>query len=131
MVVCRSRSYQMLVIMLSLLFPGCYHRARLIKKKVFVTYEAPTRKSVRKALEPTEKPVITVWIHGTKFMRSDTYKKVFNGMPDIKHIKEFPSAHKVQFPMQLLHRDAPDIFDYNSLYLFGWSGRLSAHERYW
>jgi pimeloyl-ACP methyl ester carboxylesterase len=33
--------------------------------------------------------------------------------------------------MQLLNRDAPELFDYNSLYLFGWSGRLSAHERYW
>jgi hypothetical protein len=33
--------------------------------------------------------------------------------------------------MQLLNRDAPALFDYNSLYLFGWSGRLSTQERYW
>lgn len=133
MVVCGARLYRVLVTLLCVLLPGCYHRARLIKKKIMITYESPTRYSITQAKNSTtvERPIVTVWIHGTKFMRSDTYKKVFNGIPDIKHIKEFPSAHKVQLPMQLLHRDAPDLFDYNSLYLFGWPGRLSAHERYW
>lgn len=125
------KRYQLLMPLFCVLCTGCYRRARLIKKNISISYNAPTRRSIQKKISSDERPVITVWIHGTKFMRSDTYKKVFNGMPDIKHIKDFPSAHKVQFHMQLLHRDAPDLFDYNSLYLFGWSGRLSAHERYW
>lgn len=126
-----SRVYRGLSVLLCLVLSGCYHRASLIKRRIAITYKSPTRHSISKHLFSAEKPVITVLIHGTKFMRSDTYKKVFNGIPDVKHIREFPSAHKVQFPMQLLHRDAPGLFDYNSLYLFGWSGRLSTHERYW
>lgn len=120
-------------IMLCLLGTGCYHRARVIKKNISVTYEMPTRQVVKKskAYGGAAKPVITVWIHGTKFTRSDTYKRVFNGIPDIKHIKEFPSEHGIQSHMLLLDRDARDLFDYNSLYIFGWSGRLSTHERYW
>jgi hypothetical protein len=110
---------------------GCYRKARIIKKNISVSYISPTRKSIQKKMPVVERPVINVWIHGTKFMRCETYKKVFNGMPDIKHVKDFPSAHKIQFHMRLLNRDAPHIFDYNSLYLFGWSGRLSTHERYW
>jgi len=121
-----------LVPLLCLILSGCYHRARLIKKKVSINYSIPKRRLIQKQIQfSEERPVITIWIHGTKFMRSDTYKRVYNGMPDVKHIREFPSAHKIQFHMQLLHRDAPELFDYNSLYLFGWSGRLSAHERYW
>lgn len=128
----RTTGYQLLVPLICLFLSGCYHRARLIKKKVTITYDIPKRKLIKKQLRATEeRPVFTVWIHGTKFMRSDTYKRVFNGIPDIKHVKEFPAAHKVQFHMQLLYRDAPELFDYNAMYLFGWSGRLSNHERYW
>lgn len=115
-----------------LICSGCFRRARVIKRKLFVTYNMPIRQMLKKPelLPAEDTPVITVWIHGTKFTRSDTYRRVFNGMPDIKHINEFPSEHAIQFHMQLLHRDAPQLFDYNSLYVFGWSGRLSTHERY-
>jgi len=131
------RSYptlsQLPLILLCLICAGCYHRARVIKKKIFVTYDMPIRPLIKKQYEPVidDTPVITVWIHGTKFTRSDTYRRVFNGIPDVKHIKEFPSEHGIQFHMQLLDRDAYDLFNYNSLYIFGWSGRLSTHERYW
>lgn len=126
-------SQALLWIMLCLLGTGCYHRARVIKKNINVTYDIPLRHALKKRRvhSTPEEPTITVWIHGTKFTRSDTYKRVFNGIPDIKHIKEFPSEHGIQFHMQLLDRDAHELFDYNSLYLFGWSGRLSTHERYW
>jgi pimeloyl-ACP methyl ester carboxylesterase len=100
-----------------------------------MTYERPPER--HKPCKPTAKsdavkddPVITVWIHGTKFVRSDTYRRVYNGIPDVKHINEFPSEHAIQFQMCLLDRDAPTLFGYNNLYLFGWSGRLSTHERY-
>lgn len=128
-----SKLSQLFCIILCCIVSGCYHRARVIKKKIAITYDMPTRKLVKKKdISPSdEAPVITVWIHGTKFTRSDTYRRVFNGIPDIKHIKEFPSEHGIQFHMQLLDRDAHDLFDYNSLYIFGWSGRLSTHERYW
>ncbi len=120
-------------VLVCLICSGCYHRARVIKKRVTVTYDMPTRQLVKKTdtTSVSEAPAITVWIHGTKFTRSDTYRRVFNGIPDVKHIKDFPSEHGIQFHMQLLDRDACELFDYNSLYLFGWSGRLSTHERYW
>jgi hypothetical protein len=120
-------------ILASLLCSGCYHRARVLKKRISVHYDIPQRHILNKNKKHADAtdPSITVWIHGTKFMRSDTYKRVYNGIPDIKHINEFPSEHGIQFQMQLLDRDASVLFRYDDLYLFGWSGRLSTHERYW
>jgi len=129
-----SKLSQTFLICLSLLCAGCYHRAYVIKKRVSMTYERPDQCSVPKKTTREangEEPIITVWIHGTKFTRSDTYRRVYNGIPDVKHIKEFPSEHGIQFQMCLLDRDAPTLFKYEDLYLFGWSGRLSTHERYW
>jgi hypothetical protein len=118
-------------LMLPFLLSSCMHRSHLIKKTVCVEYKAPTRKSLEQATECIISPSITVWIHGTKFMRSETFKQVYNGMPDMKKLSDFPPKHKIQFHMKMLDRDAPELFNYNSLYLFGWSGKLSVRERYW
>lgn len=129
-----SSKLSYLLVALSFLCSGCYHRGRVIKKKVTMSYDLPQRnnlKSKKQCRNGDDDPVITVWIHGTKFTRSDTYRRVYNGVPDVKHIKEFPSEHGIQFQMKMLDRDAHEIFCYENLYLFGWSGRLSTHERYW
>lgn len=135
MVQSRARLSNLFLIILIMFCNGCYHRAQVVKKRISMTYEQPPErhkpcKPVAKNDTVADDPVITVWVHGTKFVRSDTYRRVYNGIPDIKHIQEFPSEHGIQFQMCLLDRDAPTLFGYNNLYLFGWSGRLSTHERY-
>jgi pimeloyl-ACP methyl ester carboxylesterase len=131
-----------LLVPLLFLLPACTHHCQLIKKNVSVCYKNPPRittatgKNIKLPTlaeqEASKKfPNITVWIHGTKFVRNDMFKITFNGVPDIKHIRDCPAAHRLQYHMRLLDRDAPSLFAYDSLYLFGWSGRLSTRERYW
>ena len=69
---------------------------------------------------------ITVWIHGTKFSNI-FFKKIY--LPKLTHaINSFPS-YKIYTIANILSKYDHSEYQFESFYIFGWSGLLSWQER--
>lgn len=107
-----------------LLLPSCAHKSRLIKKKIVTSPHAK-----QPAAEQHDQPALTVLIHGTKLVIRSSYYTHFNGEPDLKHVSAFISDEKMHESFTTLAASGSDMFEYDHLYFFGWSGKLRVKER--
>jgi hypothetical protein len=74
-------------------------------------------------------PSLTIWIHGTIFFRRAPFDLVFNEIPSLKHISEFPKDHKVNQRVFALHNAHSEKYPLETFYAFGWSGKLNEEQR--
>ncbi len=74
-------------------------------------------------------PPITVWIHGTRFIRRPLFYTFFNGIPSLRPIQEIDPNSNIFENAHTLHNVAPDLFSLETFYAFGWSGKLSTAIR--
>ena len=98
--------------------------ARVLKKKVSLSnkyYSPPSSQEVA--------PPITIWIHGTRFIRRPLYHAVFKGKPGLLLAREIDSYYQIQHVTYKLHQTAPEMFPFETFYVFGWSGKLNAKVR--
>lgn len=110
-----------------LVFSSCTHRRHLIKKYMCVQPTEPIKAAQCKQVEP----IVTVWVHGTRFGLDPLYKKNFGGKPGLVHLHELPKQHQLTKRMKALADQCADYFPYETVYCFCWSGRLSSKEREW
>jgi len=112
-----------------LVLPSCTHKSHIIKKEI-CTYpiEALSFEEIDKQV-PTHNSDITVFIHGTKLLMRSSYYKHFGGKPRLKQACAFSPDTKIDRLLKQLSFVAPDMFPYDNLYCFGWSGKLSVKER--
>lgn len=82
-------------------------------------------------------PVITVWIHGTRFFTHSFLKKFCYCPPGLTKAQDLSHSYHHHRLAAALHQAEPEQFPFNDFYLFGWSGKLSfeartqaAHELY-
>lgn len=102
---------------------SAYPNAHTIKKIIKAAPLIPRQKL------SDDFPGITVIVHGSRLFGGASYQKYFNGKPGLKHASTFPK-HKYTYKwLQELSICAPDLFPYEQLYYFGWSGLLSVRER--
>lgn len=114
--------YILIVIVLS----GCLKTDH--KKKIAITPTDLEHIQAQKGLA-NQTPPITVWVHGTRFLPRNTFKKLdfcplgFNKASDVESIYyhrtlaiALSEAHPEKFPLE-------------TFYLFGWSGDLSFQVR--
>lgn len=121
----RSESYRLITVIVALLgaIPGCVSN-RIIKKKV--TLPSPDQTTTEYLYET---PPITVWIHGTRFIRRPLFQGFFKGIPSLKLAKDLPNDYYLHHVSRSLYEAAPEQFPLETFYLFGWSGKLNAGER--
>jgi hypothetical protein len=105
--------------------PACTHRSSLIKKRVYRSSSEQIQPEECKQIEP----ILTVWIHGTRFWLDALYKKAFNAQPGLKALHELPAHHKLTKRMKALADQCADFFPYETVYCFCWSGKLKSIER--
>jgi hypothetical protein len=103
---------------------ACYHK--IIKKKLIVSYAK--RLHARTPTHPSNPP-ITIWIHGTRFIRRPMYESFFEGTPHLKLAKYAPEEYYLRTIAQTLSKTDPIRFPFQTFYLFGWSGKLRAAAR--
>ena len=77
----------------------------------------------------TEFPPITVWVHGTRFIRRPLFYSFFNGTPSIRLAQEIDHDHYLYQTAGTLSAAAPNLFPLQTFYIFGWSGKLSSAIR--
>lgn len=77
----------------------------------------------------TYKPPLTIWIHGTQFLRSRLFTHVFNGTPSLKLASEINRRYKAKVIANTLNKYNATRFPLNTFYIFCWSGKLNADLR--
>lgn len=113
------------VICISCALPSnCYHK--VIKEKLLVSYHR--QQKYRSNPRPFPPP-ITIWIHGTRFIRRPMFDDFFNGVPQLKLAQNAPSDYYLHKIARTLSKIDPYRFSWKTFYLFGWSGKLSSTVR--
>ncbi len=70
-----------------------------------------------------------MWVHGTRFIRRPLFHSFFNGQPNLRLAQDLAHDYHLHQVTHQLHTVAPDMFPLETLYLFGWSGKLDAQVR--
>ncbi len=74
-------------------------------------------------------PSITVWVHGTRFVRRPFFYSCFDGVPSLRLAQNVDPESSMYEIAHLLNKTAPDRFPLKTFYTFGWSGKLSSSIR--
>lgn len=115
-----------IILSIILILPACTHRSNIVIKKITVETERKNS-SIDWSESP---PPITIWIHGTMFLKKPFFHEIFSqdaclNLAIYMH-KDFYSHHFAE----LLHQQDPKQFPLETLYAFSWSGKLSAISRF-
>ena len=114
-----------MVMLLSCITPlNCYHK--IIKKKLVVSYADQLRPH---STHYPPKPPLTIWVHGTRFIRRPMFNNFFNSIPHLKLAKDVPKEYYLHTIARTLSKTDPYRFPFQTFYVFGWSGKLSASQR--
>ena len=82
----------------------------------------PARLSVKR-------PIITIYIHGTRLTPSSFSKKYLYRIPGMHKITAYDHRYNCRTIAELMVKVAPNEYDLNHYYYFGWSGKLCFNER--
>lgn len=114
-------------LILLLLVPGCVPAS---KKQAVRTLAGYAPQSKTRTLEIAQNPpIITVWVHGTRFFPEPVLKKFFYCKDGLNHYTSLDPSYRHHTLCQTLIDTDPDRFNAEQFYLFGWSGALSFKER--
>ncbi len=115
-----DRSYLCYFLLCSI--PACIPRENI--RKVTITQHAHSPQS-----HLTKNPPITIWVHGTRFIRRPIFHSFFKSKPSIKLTKGLAPDYYLKKIADTLNAVSPHMFPIETFYLFGWSGKLSADIR--
>jgi hypothetical protein len=103
----------------------------LAQQQTFVRKKVTIPSSLRIVSEITDESNrhITIWIHGTRFFRHPYYYKSFDGKPGLRLATMLEPQCYLRNIAERLSVRAPDVFNMDNFYIFGWSGKLNAQER--
>ena len=104
------------------LVPACIPKKHI--KKVTIT-----KRNFSPPVYRYKTPPITVWVHGTRFIRRPLFYSFFNGKPTIRPAQELDPNEKLYHIAKTLSSNAPDLFPLSTFYFFGWSGKLNSTTR--
>ena len=97
--------------------------SQMIKKKVTIAH--PHYYQSQEVIHPP----ITIWIHGTRFIRRPLFNTFFKGVPSLKLALDLAPDYYLYQIAKTLNKTAPEIFPMETFYLFGWSGKIRTHVR--
>jgi len=106
-------------------------RAHTISKKTLRprTY-SPESSAITKNQEKLgHKPIITIWIHGTRIAPRYILKNLLYSRPGIHPIKDFNKKYRLRSIADALSTADPELYPLEHIYQFGWSGNLCFLKR--
>src|SRR3990167_724142 len=118
----RTKLVTLTVMCLPLLITSCMHQKSI--KKLTICYKTITPIAPQHIAPP-----VTIWVHGTRFIRRPIFYNFFNSTPSLRLAKELAPDYYLHNVARVLCKSAPDLFYLDTFYLFGWSGRLSTSDR--
>ncbi len=74
-------------------------------------------------------PTITIWVHGTRLLPKNFFKKFFHCLPGLNHYKKLSGQYHIHKIANTLINQDQELFSSDNFYIFGWSGSLSRKAR--
>lgn len=109
---------------------GCTPQPHIIKKKIVINpYHTSSLNPTLDTDSNVYKPPLTIWIHGTHFLRSHLFTHVFKGKPSLKLASEINKRYKIKTIAKTLNKYNAARFPLDTFYIFCWSGKLNANLR--
>ncbi|HJZ23305.1 MAG TPA: hypothetical protein VJ201_02520 [Candidatus Babeliales bacterium] len=109
---------------------GCVPQRHTIKKKMVINpYATANLHTKIDSNTNTYNPPLTIWIHGTNFLRNRLFKDVFNEIPSLKLASEINKRYKARIIANTLNKYNATRFPLSTFYIFCWSGNLNANLR--
>jgi len=119
------QSWWLLMLVLISILPGCFARkSNTIKHVLHIRSDTPLRPK-----QKDDDLTITVWIHGTRLFPRPLFKEFFQGKPGLIRAAEISPEYRLRVIADMLSTAAPQVFNPEHFYLFGWSGKLCFKER--
>jgi len=109
-----------------LFFAGCTFRS---KKKVPLRQKQNVPAEILEQKVKQERPVITVWVHGTRAISKTIFPHFFRAVPGIHHASAYNNKNNLLRIAHALDSADPKDFAFKNMYMFGWDGRLSVKRR--
>jgi hypothetical protein len=102
--------------LLLLILSGCTRQPRIVRK---ITCHVTSPKNTQTYITPQ----ITIWVHGSQFLRPAA--ELVHGAPDgIHKIIDLPSYYHLRSLAKTVSKADPAHFPLEHFYAFGWSGKL-------
>lgn len=92
-------------------------------------YDVPALRTNLDTNPDTYRPPLTIWIHGTNFLRSRLFTHIFNGTPSCKPASEISDRYQIRMIANTLNKYDAVRFPLGTFYIFCWSGKLNANLR--
>lgn len=105
--------------------PAVIHETLTIDKQAL-----GTKQTVQ--MQSEEDDIIVIWVHGTnsfQWVKNIFCYKFFYTKPGMHNACTYPANVQLSKITETLAKADPVHFKLNNIYLFGWSGKLSAEER--
>lgn len=113
--------------LLGTFLPGCLIPNRyFMRRNIFI--KQPCELRIEQTHYAGEKPIITVWVHGTRFFYHRLYQDNIPHLGLVRARDVVLSARLKSIGPTLAHADGKR-FKSDHFYLFGWSGKLCFVER--
>jgi hypothetical protein len=109
---------------LLIILPGCSPERRQIIKRRVVFAPKNTHTAIDAATSIERQHVINVWIHGTRLYSPPPLHNFLYSAPGLQRACDYQTKYHMHQIGKTLSQAAPHIFPLDSLYIFGWSGKL-------
>jgi len=112
---------------LVILLSGCGTRKKThVKKAPQEQRQTDIHSSV---LVRENRPTITVWVHGTRALSKTIFPRFFRTEKGLHHASIYNSKNNLLQVATTLNSADPKQFPFDTIYFFGWNGRLSPAAR--
>src|SRR5438445_5150987 len=105
--------------------PGCIHRRHVDKQKLLINKS----NGEKIAVQNSEPPSVTIWVHGTLIFYTPIYHRIFEGKSCLLAINTLPQGHHFRVLAETIAQNDPEHFPLEEFYIFVWSGKLQNQER--
>jgi hypothetical protein len=116
-----------------ILFPSCHRIPQDACYKKTIECKKPTNTMIDSSLYTPTQPsdTITIWIHGTRvFFSKFICPNFFYTRRGLHGASAYGSHYHLREIAEILQHTAPDKFNLNNFYFYGWTGKLSFKARY-
>jgi len=113
-----------------ILTSGCNHHKEYHRQLITqVPRQVQAAVASTQDTSPVARPTITVWVHGTRAFSKTVFPNFFRTIPGMHHASVYNKKNNLLTIAQTLSVADSLHFPFENMYIFGWSGKLSAEVR--
>ncbi len=93
------------------------------------TFINHTNEQNKSLVQNAKRPIITIWVPGTKLTPTFAFKSFFYRMPGMHKATEYDETYHKRSMAEALCNTPSDEYNLDHFYYFGWNGKLSFTQR--